>query len=81
MIDDEKIYTYILVYVDGFLIIFKNPKIQMDDIAFQFRLKEDSIGQLDELLSIDISKRHIGGKGEYWVMGSEKYIKEALRKI
>ena len=53
----------------------------MDDIAFQFRLKEDSIGQLDELLSIDISKRHIGGKGEYWVMGSEKYIKEALRKI
>ena len=46
----------------------------MDDIAFQFRLKEDSIGQLDELLSINISKRHIGGKGEYWVKGSEKSI-------
>ena len=37
--DGRKLYTYIIVYVDGFLVIAKDPKFYMDAIASQFRLK------------------------------------------
>ena len=50
----------------------------MDDIAFQFRLKEDSIGQLDELLSIDISERHIGVNGVNIGQWDQKNISRKL---
>ena len=35
----------------------------------------------DVYLCINISKHHIGGEGNYWAMGSEKYLKEAIRII
>ena len=39
----RKLYTYIMVYVNNLLIISKYPTFYMDEIAYQFRLKQHSI--------------------------------------
>ena len=53
----------------------------MDEIASQFRLKQNIIGLPDIYSGINISKRHIGGDVYYWRIGSEKYLNEAIRNI
>ena len=41
--DGMKLYTYTMAYVDDLLIISKDPKFCMGEIASQFRLKQDNI--------------------------------------
>lgn len=72
-------YSYILVYVDDVLCISSNPLKYMYMLSAQYNLKQESVKAPTLYLGENIMKRTTsqGGK-EYWEMGGNTYVKEAL---
>ena len=72
-------YEYLLVYVDDILAISHQPRVIMETIRKQYRLKEEPappkqyIGAVIKPWSIPNETRQV------WSMNSSNYIKEALR--
>ncbi len=68
-----------MVYVDDLLIISEHPNKYMDQVKDSFFLKPDSIKTPDKYLGADISRRSRNSNELYWAMGSNQYIKEAVK--
>ena len=77
-------YSYLVVYVDDILCIHHQPKVVMDKIGNLFRLK-DGVSSPTMYLGTDIRpweyQRDDGTTGSCWALGSNSYIKEALKVI
>ena len=78
----DKYYSYLVVYVDDILCCDVNPSIVMEQIQSTFRLKG---GYNDPNLYLGANIRRWkytsddGTTQECWAMGSESYVKEAVR--
>jgi len=79
--DGFEYYEYILVYVDDILAISHSPKIIMETIRKQYRLKEEPTAPKQYLGAV-IKKWSIPGETrQIWSMSASNYIKEALRNL
>ncbi len=80
--EGKEYYAYLVLYVDDVLAIEEDPQATMDQIENVFRLKE-GIGKPKMYLGTDIrewSTQHVdGSNGNCWAIGSESYLKEAVR--
>ena len=76
-----KYYSYILVYVDDLLIIDKSPKKYMDQIEESFTVKPSSIEEPKSYLGADVDKIYYRDGSYAWTMGSETYVKQAVKNI
>ena len=74
-------YAYILVYVDNILIIDKNSGQFMDLLKDTYTVKPSSIGEPKIYLGADINKVYYSDNPYAWSMGSQSYVKEAIRNI
>lgn len=81
--DGTRYYEYVLVYTDDLLVISKKPKEVMDKLGTYYVIKPDSIKKPDKFLGSDIGTyRHPDDPTkEYWTMGSEQYVKDAVRNV
>jgi hypothetical protein len=77
----EKYYSYILVYVDDLLIIDKDPGKFMEMVQGSFTVKPDSIEVPKSYLGADIGKVHYSDGSYAWTMGSETYVKKAIKNL
>jgi len=77
----KKMYSYIMVYVDDLLIISQEPNVYMKLISENFRLKPESIGEPNIYLGTNICKRSLDGEGNFWAMGSQKYVDAAVNTV
>jgi hypothetical protein len=77
----NKYYSYILVYVDDLLIIDKLPKRYMSQIQESFTVKPDSIEEPKTYLGADVSKVYYPDGSHAWTMGSESYVKKAVKNM
>jgi hypothetical protein len=78
----DKYYEYILVYVDDCLAISEFPRKIMDALAKRFFLKPGSVEESTRYLGATISKFYIDGDSKAkWAIGSQEYVKEALRVV
>ena len=76
-----KYYSYILVYVDDLLIIDKQPEKFMEQIQGKFKVKPSSIEEPKSYLGADTSKANYPDGSFAWTMGSETYIKKAIKNL
>ena len=80
--DRREYYSYLVIYVDDILSITENPKIVLDKLGTIFRLK-DGIGEPKLYLGADLRKwdyqRDDGTTGKCWAIGSNSYVKEAVK--
>ena len=76
-----KYYSYILVYVDDLLIIDKVPKKFMSMIQESFTVKPSSIEEPKSYLGADINKAYYPDGSYAWTMGSETYVKKAVKNL
>ena len=80
--EGKEYYSYLVIYVDDVICIHKDPKIIMDNINSQFRLKGE-VSIPDMYLGANVRRwKHQTVDGnviESWAMGSESYCKEAIR--
>ena len=71
-----------MIYVDDILSINEKPKIVLDKLGTIFRLK-DGIGEPKLYLGADLRKwdyqRDDGTTGKCWAIGSNSYVKEAVK--
>ena len=80
--DGTTYYAYIVVYVDDLLVCSEDPAPIMEQIRSQFRLKD---GYYDPKLYLGTDVRpwtnynEDGNQRDCWALGSESYIKEAIR--
>ena len=76
-------YAYLVVYVDDILSVDINPKIALDIIDSNFKLKKGSLGFPNHYLGTNIRKWKTtsldGMEINTYAMGSETYVKEAIR--
>lgn len=80
--DGTKYYQYICIYVDDILIASHIPKEIMSKIGEHFELKPGSVGSPSMYLGTDVKLRKDSqGYPQYWNLGSNTYLKEALRII
>ena len=79
--DGTKYYEYMLVYTDDFLVISVDPKSILNALKTKVMLKPDSIKEPDQYLGASISKYQFEDGEWAWAMGSEQYIKEAVRNV
>ena len=78
----NKYYSYICIYVDDILILSKDPKSFMDKLKGEVLVKPESIEEPKLYLGTDIRKRKDqSGNLLYWILGSNSYLKEALRIV
>ena len=79
----DKIYEYLLIYVDDLLVIAIDPKAALDEIGSRFTIKPDSMGEPTQYLGAQVSMYTFEDDPEkvYWAMSSEKYVKEAIRNV
>ena len=79
----RKYYSYLIIYVDDVLCIHENPSVVMDAIGQDFRLKNGVDSNPTSYLGADIRRwkyeNEDGSLSQCWAMGSQNYIKEALR--
>jgi hypothetical protein len=80
--DGTKYYAYLVLYVDDCLAIEEDPGSTMRQIESLFRLKE-GVGKPKMYLGTDTKEWQVQGyNGEIetcWAIGSESYLKEAIR--
>ena len=80
--DGTTYYAYLVIYVDDVLCIEENPEVTMKEIEKLFRLK-DGVDSPKMYLGTDTRKWTISDDNGYeqhcWAVGSESYIKEAIR--
>ena len=81
--DGSEYYEYVLVYTDDLLVISMDPRRILLFMDQHFLLKPDSIGKPTKYLGADIGTHIFPGDDgtEYWYMGSEQYVKEAVRNV
>ena len=80
--DGSKFYHYICIYVDDILVISNQPKSIMLKIGEHFLLKDNSVGSPKMYLGTDTKLRlDDSGLPQYWILGSNSYLKEALRIV
>ena len=79
--DGNKYYEYVLIYTDDILAISKKPKEILLHLDQNFFLKPDSIGPPTTYLGATILKFQLPNGNECWAMGSEQYVKEAIRNV
>ena len=81
--DGKEYYAYLIIYVDDVLCIHHDPKQVMDVIGETFRLKNGIDTNPSNYLGADIRswtyERQDGTEGQCWAIGSQSYLKEALR--
>ena len=75
----EKYYSYICIYVDDILICSGKPKRYMDKLGEIFHLKPESVKVPDVYLGADVRKKETVDGRNIWIIGANKYLKEALR--
>ena len=80
--DGTKCYSYFIVYVDDIISIDTNPKRIMNKINNDFRLK-DGIDTPKMYLGTDVkawdNQMGNGLESECWALGSQTYLKEAVK--
>lgn len=80
--DGTKYYQYICIYVDDILIVSHKPATIMSQIGEHFALKDGSVDSPKMYLGIDVRlRRDEQGFPQYWNLGSNSYLKEALRIV
>ena len=80
--DGTKYYQYVCIYVDDILITSHNPKEAMSVIGEHFELKAGSVGPPSMYLGTDTKLRKDSqGYPQYWNLGANSYLKEALRIV
>ena len=80
--DSTKYYQYTCIYVDDILIVSHNPATIMSQIGEHFALKDGSVDHPKMYLGTDIRlRRDEQGFPQYWNLGSNSYLKEALRIV
>ena len=77
----EKVWEYVLIYSDDLLIVARNPGEIAAQVNQHFKLKEGSIKEPTSYLGADIGKFTLPDKSEAWFMGSENYVKEAIKNV
>ena len=81
--DGKKYYSYLIVYVDDVLCIHHHPKSVLDVVSGTFRLKNGIDEDPSTYLGADIRKwsyiNEDGKEDVCWAMGSQNYVKEAMR--
>lgn len=82
MPDGTKYYQYICIYVDDILIAAHNPRETMSIIGEHFELKAGSVGPPSMYLGTDVKlRKDPQGYPQYWNLGANSYLKEALRIV
>ena len=80
--DGEPYYELLLVYTDDLLAISMEPMKILDGINSHFLLKEDSIGPPERYLGASVEEFVFPDKGDKaFAMGSQQYVKEAVRNV
>ena len=74
-------YEYMLVYVDDFLILSMKPWDIVTDLQKKMTLKKESIKPPDQYLGASVSRYEYDEGKSCWAMGSEQYVKEAIRNV
>ena len=78
----ERYYEMILVYTDDILAISTRAEEILNKLDQHFLLKPESIGEPKQYLGASIKKYTFPDDGsECWAMGSEQYVKEAVRNV
>jgi hypothetical protein len=81
----EKVWNYILCYVDDILCIHTDPKLVMDFLVSKYTLKKGSVQEPDLYLGAQISKWNIAGSDDptktRWAMSSSLYVKRAIDDV
>lgn len=78
----EQYYEYVFIYTDDVIAMSEDPRRILNDMNKHFLLKEDSIGPPTRYLGANISQYHFSGdKVPKWVIGSQDYVKEAVRVV
>jgi hypothetical protein len=72
-------YEYILVYVDDILAISEKPRIIMETIRKQYRLKEEPSAPKQYLGAVIKEWSIPGETKQVWSMNAANYIKEAIK--
>ena len=79
--DGSAYYEYLLVYTDDFLVLSMDPHAIIEALQKEVTLKETSIKDPEQYLGASVSKFDFDDGGWCWAMGSEQYVKEAIRNI
>jgi hypothetical protein len=83
--DGDKIYEYVISYVDDLIFQGLAPKEFMDELGKRFTLKPGSIKEPDTYLGVDVKKFRIHNSDEpekvRWAFESTSYIKKAIGEI
>ena len=80
--DGTKYYQYVCIYVDDILIVSHKPASIMSQIGEHFALKDGSVASPTMYLGTDVRlRRDEQGFPQYWNLGSNSYLKEALRIV
>jgi hypothetical protein len=81
----DKIYEYVISYVDDLIFQGLAPKAFMDELGKRFTLKPGSIKEPDTYLGVDIKKFRIHNSDEpekiRWAFESTSYIKKVIGEI
>ena len=74
-------YEYLLVCIDNVLVISHAPEKVMKDIGEQFEIKNNDYGPPMSYLGAGISQVQVNDESMCWSMGSQKYVKAAVKTI
>ena len=81
----DKIYEYVISYVDDLIFQGLDPKDFMDKLGMRFTLKPGSIKEPDTYLGVDIKKFKIHTSDDpdkvRWAFESTSYVKKAITEI
>lgn len=82
-VDGSYYYEYVLVYTDDILAISEKPRDILNCLDQHYVLKPSSIGKPTQYLGAQIKEWRIPEDPDkvVWAMGSEKYVKEAIRNV
>ena len=79
--DGSRYYEYVLVYTDDILCVSCDPSTILVHLDQHFMLKHGSIGPPTQYLGSSIGKYKFADGDECWYMGSDQYVKEAIRNV
>ena len=81
--DGSEYYKLLLVYTDDVLIVLHQPREAMMQLDQNFLVKKDSIEKPKTYLGALIGEYTFpkDSQKRYWVMGSDNYLKDAVRQV
>ena len=80
--DGTRYYEYILVYTDDILCLSTDPNTLLCYLDQHFLLKPGSLGKPTQYLGASVKEFNLPGATKpCWSMGSEQYVKEAVRNV